>query len=98
MKSSKVSSPTGQDMRKYGRNLARAMNQTHSLPSASKKVAPMPYSIGDAKFPAPEVMKHGENKTSVSAEVAVNGTPKKAMKIRGTGAATKGTMSRGPMG
>lgn len=94
----KVSSPTGQDMRKYGRNLARAMNQTHSLPAASKKTAPMPYAVGDAKFPAPEVMKHGDNSVTPTAEVAVNGTPKKQMKIRGTGAATKGIMSRGPMG
>ncbi len=94
----KVSSPTGQDMRKYGRNLARAMNQTHSLPAASKKTAPMPYAVGDAKFPAPEVMKHGDNKVTPPAEVAVNGSPKKATKIRGTGAATKGTMARGPMG
>lgn len=98
MKSSKVSSPTGQDMRKYGRNLARAMNQTHSLPNASKKVAPLPYNIGDAKFPPPEVMKHGDNKAPNAAEVAVNGSPKKATKIRGTGAATKGIMARGPMG
>lgn len=94
----KVSSPTGQDMRKYGRNLARAMNQTHSLPTHSKKVAPMPYAVGDAKFPAPEVMKHGDNKVVPTAEVAVNGSPKKAIKTRGTGAATKGIMSRGPMG
>ena len=94
----KVSSPTGQDMRKYGRNLARAMNQTHSLPKASKKTAPMPYAVGDAKFPAPEVMKHGDNSVTPTAEVVVNGTPKKQMKIRGTGAATKGIMSRGPMG
>lgn len=94
----KVSSPTGQDMRKYGRNLARAMNQTHSLPKAGKKTAPMPYAVGDAKFPAPEVMKHGDNKVNVSAEVAVNGTPKKDTKIRGTGAAIKGITARGPMG
>ena len=30
--------------------------------------------------------------------VPPNGSPKKATKIRGTGAATKGTMARGPMG
>lgn len=94
----KVSSPTGQDMRKYGRNLARAMNQTHSLPTHAKKVAPMPYAVGEAKFPAPEVMKHGDNKITPSAEVAVNGSPKKEVKIRGTGAAIKGTTARGPMG
>ena len=94
----KVNSPTGQDMRKYGRNLARAMNQTHSLAVGSKKAAPMPYAVGDAKFPAPEVMKHGDNKVTPGAEVPVNGSPKKATKIRGTGAAIKGTMSRGPMG
>ena len=95
---SKVSSPTGQDMRKYGRNMARAMNQTHSLSGGSKKTAPLPYAIGDAKFPAPTVMKHGDNPAPNAAEVAVNGSPKKATKIRGTGAATKGTMARGPMG
>lgn len=94
----KVSSPTGQDMRKYGRNLARAMNQTKLLPAAGKKAASMPYAVGDAKFPAPEVMKHGDNKVALSAEVPVDGSPKKAIKTRGTGAATKGIMSRGPMG
>ena len=40
----------------------------------------------------------GIQKAPNEAIVANEGSPKKATKIRGTGAATKGTMARGPMG
>ena len=88
-----MSSPTSKDMLKYGRNMARAMNQK----SARKATKPFPFPVGEAKVTEPKQMPHNQ-KADNEAIVANEGSPRKATKIRGTGAATKGTMARGPMG
>jgi hypothetical protein len=88
-----MSSPTSEDMRKYGRNMARAMNQK----SARRATKPFPFPVGEAKVTEPKQMPH-DQKADNEAIVANEGSPRKATKIRGTGAATKGTMARGPMG
>lgn len=88
-----MSSPTSEDMRKYGRNMARAMNQK----SARKATKPFPFPVGEASVSEPKQMPHNENAPD-NAVVPDGGYPRKATKIRGTGAATKGTMARGPMG
>lgn len=97
----KASTPTSMDMKKYGRNAARAMNQTGR---AVGKSAGDPWkSVSyDQDVKASPFMKYGPDGMTVKAAnqaiVANEGSPKKATKIRGTGAATKGTMARGPMG
>jgi hypothetical protein len=88
-----MSSPTSKDMLKYGRNMARAMNQK----SARKSTKPFPFPVGEAKVTEPKQMPHDEMADD-NAIVPNEGSPRKAIKIRGTGAATKGTMARGPMG
>jgi hypothetical protein len=88
-----MSSPTSKDMLKYGRNMARAMNQK----SARKATKPFPFPVGEANASEPKQMPH-DQKADTEALVPPNGSPRKATKIRGTGAATKGTMARGPMG
>jgi hypothetical protein len=88
-----MSSPTSKDMLKYGRNMARAMNQK----SARKATKPFPFPVGEPKMSEPKQMPHNEMADD-NAVVANEGSPRKATKIRGTGAATKGTMARGPMG
>jgi len=88
-----MSSPTSEDMRKYGRNMARAMNQK----SARKATKNFPFPVGEASVSEPKQMPH-DQKADTEALVPPNGSPRKATKIRGTGAATKGTMARGPMG
>ena len=89
----KVSGPTTQDMLKYGRNMARAMNQK----SARKATKPFSFPVGEASVSEPKQMPHNQPAED-DAIVANEGSPRKATKIRGTGAATKGTMARGPMG
>ena len=88
-----MSSPTSKDMLKYGRNMARAMNQK----SARKATKPFPFPVGEAKVSEPKQMAHNEAAPD-DAIALPDGSPRKATKIRGTGAATKGTMARGPMG
>jgi hypothetical protein len=88
-----MSSPTRKDMLKYGRNMARAMNQK----SARKATKNFPFPVGEASVSEPKQMPH-DQKAGTEALVPPNGSPRKATKIRGTGAATKGTMARGPMG
>ncbi len=91
----KAHSPTSMDMKKYGRNIARAMNQTGG--SGVGKKTGTPYKIVDDYDMKPEADK-GIRNAPDQAVVANEGSPKKTTKIRGTGAATKGTMARGPMG
>lgn len=88
-----MSSPTSEDMRKYGRNMARAMNQK----SAKKVTKGFSFPVGEASVSEPKQMPHNQ-KADAEALVPPDGSPRKATKIRGTGAATKGTMARGPMG
>jgi hypothetical protein len=88
-----MSSPTSEDMRKYGRNMARAMNQK----SARKATKNFPFPVGEASVSEPKQMAR-DQKAPDEAIVPTDGYPRKATKIRGTGAATKGTMARGPMG
>ena len=88
-----MSSPTSEDMKKYGRNMARAMNQK----TARRATKPFPFPVGEAKVTEPKQMPH-DQKADNEAIVANESSPRKATKIRGTGAATKGTMARGPMG
>jgi hypothetical protein len=88
-----MSSPTSEDMRKYGRNMARAMNQK----SARKATKGFSFPVGEYNTPEPKQMPHNQ-KAGTEALVPPDGSPRKATKIRGTGAATKGTMARGPMG
>lgn len=98
----KVTAPTGLDMRKYGRNLAKAMNEQGKLPSHPKKVAPQPYKTQDStpepkanKMPGrptpAKVANVSPDNSAPGSKVGVGG-----IKIRGTGAATRGTRSSGP--
>jgi hypothetical protein len=86
---------TNENLKKYGRNIARAMNQTGK---AVGKSAGNPFASGDSgKEPQVQGMK--KNVPAPDQAIVNNeGTPNKPTKIRGTGAATKGTMARGPMG
>jgi len=93
----KARTVTSMDMKTNGRNMARAMNQAGGNPYGKKTsdgVKTVPASAYDLK---PE-MKKGVSPAPNQAVVAPMGSPKKATKVRGTGAATKGTMARGPMG
>ena len=91
----KPRTPTSMDMKKYGRNIARAMNQTGG--SVYSKTLPQPFNVVD-DYDMKPVADRGVRPAPDKAIVPPNGSPKKATKIRGTGAATKGTMARGPMG
>jgi hypothetical protein len=91
----KARTPTSMDMKKYGRNMARAMNQTGG--PVYGKTLPQPFKVVDDYDMTPQADK-GIRNAPDQAVVANQGSPKKATKIRGTGAATKGTMARGPMG
>jgi hypothetical protein len=73
--------------------MARAMNQK----SAKKVNKGFSFPVGEASVSEPKQMPH-DQKAGTEALVPPNGSPRKATKIRGTGAATKGTMARGPMG
>ena len=99
----KVTAPTGLDMRKYGRNLAKAMNEQGKLPSHPKKTAPQPYKTQDST-PEPKASKIPGRPmaTKVSNVSPDNSAPGvrmggKGIKTRGTGAATRGTRSMGPL-
>lgn len=100
---SKVTAPTGLDMRKYGRNLARAMNQEGKLSAPSKKTSPQPYKTQDS---TPEQKAKKMAGRPMAAKVG-NVSPDNSapgirmggygIKTRGTGAATRGTRSMGPL-
>lgn len=91
----KASTPSSMSMKKYGRNVARAMNQTGK---AVGKSAGDPFK----SVSADQMVSVGTTKKNVPAPdqaiVDEKTAPYKPTKIRGTGAATKGTMARGPMG
>jgi len=94
----KASTPTSMDMKKYGRNAARAMNQTGR---AVGKSAGDPWKSvsADQGYNPGNMVKMTKNAPAPDQAIVANeGSPKKATKIRGTGAAIKGTMARGPMG
>ena len=99
----KVTAPNGLDMRKYGRNLAKAMNEQGKLPSHPKKVAPQPYKTQDST-PEPKAGKvPGKPIPTKVANVSPdNSAPGvkvggKGIKTRGTGAAIRGIRSMGPL-
>jgi hypothetical protein len=85
------------DMKKYGRNVARAMNQTGGA-VYGKKTPDGVKTVDASAYDLKPVADKGIQKAPNEAIVANEGSPKKATKIRGTGAATKGIMARGPMG
>jgi hypothetical protein len=91
----KSRTPTSMDMKKYGRNIARAMNQVGG--NVYGKKLPAPYKVVD-DYNALPVPSKGIQPAPDQAIVANEGSPKKTTKIRGTGAATKGTTASGPMG
>jgi hypothetical protein len=93
----KAHTPTSMDMKKYGRNIARAMNQTGGA-VYGKKTPDGVKAVDASAYDLNPVADKGTRNAPNQAIVANNGSPKKATKIRGTGAATKGTMARGPMG
>lgn len=93
----KARTPTSMEMKTLGRNIARAMNQTGG--NVYGKKTPDGVKTVDANsYKAEPVASKGIQKAPDDAIVANDGSPKKLTKIRGTGAATKGTMARGPMG
>lgn len=99
----KVTAPTGLDMRKYGRNLAKAMNEQGKLPSHPKKAAPQPYKTQDKTPDLKASQMEGRPVPKKVANVSAdNSSPgsivgKGGIKMRGTGAATRGTRSMGPL-
>jgi len=93
----KAHTPTSMDMKKYGRNVARAMNQTGGA-VYGKKTPDGVKTVDASAYDLKPVADKGIQKAPNEAIVAKEGSPKKATKIRGTGAATKGIMARGPMG
>jgi hypothetical protein len=93
----KAHTPTSMDMKKYGRNVARAMNQTGGA-VYGKKTPDGVKTVDASAYDLKPVADKGIQKAPNEAIVANEGSPKKATKIRGTGAATKGIMARGPMG
>lgn len=89
---------TSENMKKYGRNIARAMNQTGR---AVGKSAGDPWKSvsADQGSNTGQAGKIAKNAPAPDQAIVNNEfTPNKPTKIRGTGAATKGTMARGPMG
>jgi hypothetical protein len=93
----KAHTPTSMDMKKYGRNVARAMNQTGGA-VYGKKTPDGVKTVDASAYDLKPVADKGIQKAPNDAIVANEGSPKKATKIRGTGAAIKGIMARGPMG
>jgi hypothetical protein len=93
----KTHTPTSMDMKKHGRNIARAMNQTGGN-VYGKKTPDGVNTVDASAYDLKPVTDKGIQKAPNAAIVANEGSPKKATKIRGTGAATKGTMAHGPMG
>ena len=94
----KASTPTSMDMKKYGRNAARAMNQTGRVVGKSAGDPWKSVSADQGSNPGNMVKMIKNAPAPDQAIVANEGSPKKATKIRGTGAAIKGTMASGPMG
>ena len=92
--------------------MAKFSNKKMGKEVGSAAVYATPHSMSAKKITGSEVMKKGVYSTSKSAKDAdlkdpipngvSYGTTKEpktsGIKMRGTGAATKGTMSRGPMG
>lgn len=93
----KAKSPTSADMKKYGRNIARAMNQVGGN-VYGKKTPDGVRTVDASAYDLKPVPMKGVQPASDQALVANEGSPKKTTKIRGTGAATKGTTASGPMG
>ncbi len=89
---------TSENMKKYGRNVARAMNQTGRAvgKSAGDPWKSVSADQGSNAGPVGQMKKNAP--APDQAIVNNNGSPNKPTKIRGTGAATKGIMARGPMG
>lgn len=89
---------TSESMKKYGRNIARAMNQSGRAKGSSTG-NPFKSVAADQASKAGKEAKVAKNAQAPDqAVVDERVAPYKATKIRGTGAATKGTMARGPMG
>lgn len=89
---------TSENMKKYGRNVARAMNQTGR---AVGKSAGDPWKsvAADQDAKGAKEVKLAKNAPAPDQAIVDESTaPYKPTKIRGTGAATKGIMARGPMG
>jgi hypothetical protein len=93
----KAHTPTSMEMKKHGRNIARAMNQTGGA-AYGKKTPDGVKAVDASAYDLKPVANKGVTNAPNQAIVANEGSPKKATKIRGTGAATKGIMARGPMG
>jgi len=95
MKKMKSGGVTSEAMKKYGRNVARAMNQSGRAKGPSTG-NPFKSVAADQDVKASPIKKNvpAPDKAIVNEDTA----PYKPTKIRGTGAATKGTMARGPMG
>jgi hypothetical protein len=73
------------------------MNQTGGA-VYGKKTPDGVKTVDASAYDLKPVADKGIQKAPNDAIVANEGSPKKATKIRGTGAATKGIMARGPMG
>lgn len=93
----KARTPTSMEMKARGRNIARAMNQVGGN-VYGKKTPDGVKTVDASAYDMKPVAEKGIQKAPNEAVVPRDGSPKKATKIRGTGAATKGTMARGPMG
>ncbi len=89
---------TSENMKKYGRNIARAMNQSGRVkgPSTGNPFKSVSADQGSSTGPVGKVVKNAKAPDQAIVDERV--APYKPTKIRGTGAATKGTMARGPMG
>jgi hypothetical protein len=98
MKKMKSGGVTSEAMKKYGRNVARAMNQSGRAkgPSTGNPFKSVSADQGSNTGAAGKMAKNA--KAPDQAIVNEDTAPYKPTKIRGTGAATKGTMARGPMG
>lgn len=98
MKKMKSGGVTSEAMKKYGRNVARAMNQSGRAVGASAG-DPWKSVSADQGSNTGAVGKIAKNTKAPDQAIVDEGTaPYKPTKIRGTGAATKGIMARGPMG
>jgi len=89
---------TSETMKKYGRNIARAMNQTGKAVGKSTGNPFKSVAADQAAKSSLQVKMTKNTKAPDEAIVDEKTAPYKPTKIRGTGAATKGTMARGPMG
>lgn len=90
----KCHSPTSASMKQYGRGMARVVNQV----GGSGKVPKSPQHNQIGAEPKITVVENKGIQPAPPAMVMNDGTPKRDIKIRGTGAATKGVTARGPMG